>query len=236
MPRLMLWLARMPTQSQLDQVRRAFDRLSKAAESDWQKVLATLSRSDRVMMSLALAQGWVGIVDKYGSMAATLAADYFEVRASEIGIKPKVKMAPGVDERRATARLGWALSTGSQLANASILLDELVLQPYRSTLQDSAWASGGGWARVPSGAEPCAFCLMLASRGGVYRSEGTAGGDKDYHGYCRCVPELVDGPETYPDGYDPDALYDAYSNARQQAGSGKSRDILSELRKQQGSH
>lgn len=32
-----------------------------------------------------------------------------------------------------------------------------------------------GWARVPTGRETCGFCWMLASRGPVYRSSGTAG-------------------------------------------------------------
>lgn len=52
-----------------------------------------------------------------------------------------------------------------------------------------------GWARVLVGAENCAFCAMLASRGAVYKSEATAGfvahtvnasgvgGDCD----CQCV-------------------------------------------------
>lgn len=32
-----------------------------------------------------------------------------------------------------------------------------------------------GWARVPTGRETCGFCWMLASRGPVYTSSGTAG-------------------------------------------------------------
>ena len=112
-------------------------------------------------------------------------------------------------------------------------------QPYRSTMQDSAIKSGAGWARVPSSREPCAFCLMLASRGGVYRSEKVAKtgfSGKKYHGDCHCVPVLVRGPEDYPKGYDPDALYDAYATARGAADSTSTPDILSALRQQQGIH
>ena len=147
-------------------------------------------------------------------------------------------MVPGVNPERASARLGWALSTVDPLGNLRVLTNELVKQPYRSTVQDSAIKSGAGWARVPAGAETCAFCLMLASRGGVYTSKRVAihgHSGKKYHGDCDCEPVLVRSPDDYPEGYDPEGLYDAYSNARRQAG-GSTKAILSELRKQQGSN
>lgn len=233
----MLWLVLVSTPTQVEQVRRAFDRLTGAAATDWQKVLDSLGASDRVLMSKELAQNWVGIVDKYGSMAATFAADYFEGRAGLLGVKPRVKLSPGVNERKATSRLGYALSTANQLGNAATILDELVLQPYRYTLQSSAWASGGAWARVPEGDEPCEFCLMLASRGEVYKTDVSAGAGNDYHGDCRCVPEFVTGPESYPEGYDPTALYERYSNARDAAGYGADGKPLSKTNpKRDGSH
>lgn len=65
------------------------------------------------------------------------------------------------------------------------------------------------WARVPSGAETCGFCLMLASRGFAYTSEKSASeksGGGHYHPNCDCriVPGF-DGMEV--EGYDPDELY-----------------------------
>lgn len=54
------------------------------------------------------------------------------------------------------------------------------------------------WARVLSGAENCAFCIILASRGPVYRTKASAGGLKAtaYHDLCDCeaVP-IYDGVE-----------------------------------------
>lgn len=62
-----------------------------------------------------------------------------------------------------------------------------------------------GWARATSG-KPCAFCAMLASRGGVYRSEATARGGRaasarvggrpnlakfEVHDGCNCKPEPI---------------------------------------------
>lgn len=80
------------------------------------------------------------------------------------------------------------------------------------------------YARVPSGSETCKFCLMLASRGPVYRNADSAGEGGHWHGNCDCrvVPiwggkyvrtdagGLVMRGGTEIEGYDPDALYDRY--------------------------
>lgn len=55
-----------------------------------------------------------------------------------------------------------------------------------------------GWYRETSG-DPCAFCALLASRGGVYYSEDTAGFEA--HDHCSCEPEpLYNGQSTLPRG------------------------------------
>lgn len=68
------------------------------------------------------------------------------------------------------------------------------------------------FARVPSGSETCSFCIMLASRGFVYRTKETAGEGNHYHANCDCriVPGF-DG-ETTVAGYDPDTLYDQWKH------------------------
>lgn len=68
------------------------------------------------------------------------------------------------------------------------------------------------YARVPSGGETCRFCIMLASRGFVYRTEEAAGEGNHYHANCDCriVPGF-DG-ETFVPGYDPDKLYDQWKH------------------------
>lgn len=79
-----------------------------------------------------------------------------------------------------------ALDGGRQVMKASIDNDE------RAT----------GWARVTDN-DPCAWCAMLASRGPVYKSAGTAGrnqnsrftgdGEFKYHDLCACqaVPSFT---------------------------------------------
>ena len=88
------------------------------------------------------------------------------------------------------------------------------------------------FARVPSGGRTCAFCAMLASRGFVYHTAETAGDMDRYHEDCRC--EIVPGfdDDTRIDGYDPEALYENYANARDEAGSNPSTsDILAAMRR-----
>ncbi|MGX9297729.1 hypothetical protein [Tsukamurella paurometabola] len=69
----------------------------------------------------------------------------------------------------------------------------------RAVVADTADTLGDqvGWARVLTGAENCAFCVMLASRGPVYKTardaqhRGRNQIDDTYHNNCDCVPTLV---------------------------------------------
>lgn len=93
------------------------------------------------------------------------------------------------------------------------------------------------FARVPSGGRTCAFCAMLASRGFVYHTAETAGSMNRYHNDCRC--EIVPGfdDDTSIDGYDPDALYEDYARARDEAGDNPSTsDILAAMRRHEGKY
>lgn len=56
---------------------------------------------------------------------------------------------------------------------------------------------GAMFARVPTGTETCAFCLILASRGAVYHSRKTAGERGRFHRGCDCkvVPSFEGDPE-----------------------------------------
>lgn len=68
--------------------------------------------------------------------------------------------------------------------------ERLVLDAGRDTVIDNAQRDrkAKGWARIPE-PEACSFCLMLATRGAVYRSEATA--DFKSHDNCRCHVEPV---------------------------------------------
>ena len=65
------------------------------------------------------------------------------------------------------------------------------------------------WARIPTGAETCPFCIMLASRGFVYHSAEKAGSKGHYHPNCDCriVPGFND---MEVEGYDTKEYYRQY--------------------------
>ena len=70
---------------------------------------------------------------------------------------------------------------------------------------------GAMFARVPTGTETCAFCLMLASRGAVYHSRKTAGEWRHFHRRCDCkvVPSFDPDPDAeVVKGVKPKELYE----------------------------
>jgi hypothetical protein len=76
----------------------------------------------------------------------------------------------------------------------------LVLNGGRQTIYDTGRDDPAttGWYRETSG-DPCAFCALLASRGGVYYSEDTAGFEA--HDHCSCIPvPMYDGDSPLPRG------------------------------------
>ena len=95
---------------------------------------------------------------------------------------------------------------------------------------------GARFARVPTGFETCAFCLMLASRGAVYHSRKTAGEFRHFHRNCDCkvVPSFEDDPESeLVEGIKPRELYDRMREMERQTGlsfaDGKASRELSEF-------
>ena len=186
------------------------------------------------------------LVAEYGEVAATVAADFYDEARDRSGVPGRFAASLGtpVDAEQVTRDVRWAVGPlysrtspdpVSALGLLSQKVDERALQPGRDTIARSTRRDPAGprWARVPVG-KTCAFCLMLASRGATYRSEETAAGR--YHGHCDCTPAPFWPKDPYPDGYDPDALYEQYNAARQAAGSGRPKAILAELRKDTGGH
>ncbi|MET7752317.1 MULTISPECIES: VG15 protein [Actinomycetes] len=160
------------------------------------------------------------------------------VTLSDSEIRARLDAGDTVDSTHETTSRTVPATTeqiGGKLSRAS---QRLILQAGRETIAQSVARdpARARWARVPSG-DTCAFCLMTASRGAVYASEATAGGLHKYHDDCDCTPTPFWRDSPYPDGYDPDALFQLYQDARDGLGKFPSTSaILSELRTQQGIH
>lgn len=222
------------------QVNLALAELSKAAQAEFIDGFGSINPRMQHQRTAFVREWFPELIHQYGVVTAAIGADVFEAEARELGLRPATEVAPGVNAERAAARLGAELATTTTLSTSLQLVDELVKQPYRSTFQDSAIASGAGWARVPVG-DTCNFCILLASRGGVYSSKDVAifgFKGKKYHGDCDCQPVLVRSPDDYPAGYDPDAMYEKYKAAWYAAGGKgvQARAVAAKMREMYGGH
>lgn len=133
------------------------------------------------------------LVSVYGEAAATVAADWYDDVRGKADVRSgfRARMAglvkPDVVAERTrfgAAHLFTEQPTGTLDFLASSLT-EYMLQPGADTVTTNVRRdpAASGWHREAS-AGACAFCVMLADRGGVYRSD-TA--DFASHGNCSCV-------------------------------------------------
>ena len=165
-------------------------------------------------------QALAAVMPTYSTMAAQASADFYDAaRELVVGERMGARAISDFDMRK---------TEGAVRGFVRFVLDgrvetfnEQVLQRIDYEMKRSANMSvvengrrdpkSVRYARVPTGAETCDFCLMLASRGFVYQSEGTAGaGHTHYACDCRCVPGW-DGMEV--EDYDPRSIYDRWQDA-----------------------
>lgn len=153
-------------------------------------------------------------VQRHAQASATLAAQQYRTDRQRAGVTGAYTPIPADPPtvRQVAQTVDWAVqplwnanvlgqepteaipSAGSAIADAKARLaaagEKLVLDTGRDTVVDNAQRDrkAKGWARIP---EPgaCSFCLMLATRGAVYRSEQSA--DFKTHDHCRCHVEPV---------------------------------------------
>lgn len=165
-------------------------------------------------------QALAAVMPTYTTMAAQASADFYDAaRELVVGEKMGAKAISGYDE---------AKTAGAVRAFVRFVVDgrvdtfnEQVLQRIDYEMKRSANMSvvengrrdkrRPRYARVPTGAETCDFCLMLASRGFVYNSQSTASMGHVHSGCdCRIVAGW-DGMEV--DEYDPRSIYDRWQDA-----------------------
>ena len=164
----------------------------------------------------ALLRDLPDAVDQFGIMSGEIAAAYYDEARSAAGNPIDFLATPSglATAEQVAASIRWAVGPmwtsddyDAALGRLTAAMERLTLQPGRRTIIDSAVSDRikVGWARTP---EPgaCGFCLMLASRGAVYRSKSTASiaGNgprvgQSYHDNCRCTPAPVFEGEPVPE-------------------------------------
>lgn len=233
----------MPSRAAVEQLRSAQAELARMARRDLRTFLR-IAPLEPAALHEALTDFLVDLTQTYGEAATEVAATWVEENLP-VRLPRRLPLGEVAGREQLARTSGWALRgdlTGDPIALRNRLLTEVserldgpvqraVQSPGRRTLEQTAHAAGIGYARVPTGAETCAWCLMLASRGPVYeRDSATRTRDgRRYHDDCDCQPVPVASEDDYPEGYDPDALYEQYENARANAG-GRTNSILAQMR------
>ena len=239
----------MPTRRSLQEYQRAQQRLLARAERELARFADRLDWSDLVRAREQFKAFLPELAAVYGEATATVAAEWYDELRSEAGARGPFSAVladiPGPEVIH--PGLVWAMQPGFDSGDIGAARDRIgrvtarhIRNAGRNTIAASAELDPAGprWARVPTRMDPCAFCVMLASRGPVYWTQETAelsAAGRTYHSDCGCDPVPVWEGDPLPDGYDPDALYQIYQDARAVAG-GDTRAILAEMRLQQGIH
>lgn len=156
------------------------------------------------------------LVQSRAANSAALASRYFQMyKEADLGLTAGkaalLAEPPSAKEIRiaidATAKAGVyrALVRGqtaeqamkSGLVQVSGALTRQVLNGGRQTVIDMAKHESryNGWIRVSDG-NPCAFCAMLLSRGPVYWSEDSGGGQ--WHDHCCCTAQPFKSGDEWP--------------------------------------
>lgn len=237
----------MPTRADVRRLSSAYRDVRTLARRDLDRLWDTLDTDDPMAVREVLEDVLPDLTNAYGEISATVAADFYEEMREAAGVggqfTPVLEDPYPEEAVRANAR--WAIAPlfaatrdpSGSLSRLAGEVDRMSLHPGRQTIAKSVGRdpSKPRWARVPQGPTTCAWCISLASRGAIYRSQETAGGTA-WHRDCDCTPTPIWPSQPYPEGYDPDALFEVYSDARAQAGSGGLKSILSSMREMQGIH
>lgn len=162
-------------------------------------------------------------VTDYGDRAAAAACSAYDSTMESLGISTAAAdMYEALTEQGATALVQsdylQSRTTSRLISSLRDTASAKVREGANRTLSTNAdrdYSSGVRWARVPTGAETCGFCVTMASRGFVYHTAESAGNYMNrYHRGCDC--KVVVGTEdTVVDGYDPDWYYACYRDARE---------------------
>ena len=202
----------------IDEYTRQINKLSEASRASLAEALSSIDISDPASFDtvVALMQDFCSVSDQ---AAAQIAAAFYDFSreyciGEALGAMPLSNRVP---EATTVAVKGVYAQHDTVEGIVTGLQDRVDYEIKRGAAQSSILNGQNDprkprFARVPSGGETCTFCLMLASRGFVYRSAQKAGELGHYHAHCDCRI-VVGWDDTEIEGYDPAALYDKWQAA-----------------------
>ena len=189
------------------------------------QLVDALSRIDYSADVASIRQAVIAIMQPAcgasSTMAARLAADFYDGLRARFGIDDGFRAevdSQRVPEATEGAVRAFADKLDDSIPNVSAFQQLCVDRiDYETRLAANKCIEFNAkndpkkprWARIPTGAETCQFCIMLASRGFVYHSEETAS-HAHAHCDCRVVPSWDKTPTAQ--GYDPELCYDMWKH------------------------
>ena len=165
-------------------------------------------------------QALASVMPTYTGMAAQASADFYDAaRELSVGSPMGAAAYSGFDQRKTDGAVRgfvrFVLDGRVETFNDQVL--QRIDYEMKRAAANSTIANGRldplrpKYARVPTGAETCDFCLMLASRGFVYDSESTATMDHVHSG-CDCRIVAGWSGDTV-EGYDTQEIYDRWQDS-----------------------
>lgn len=236
----------MVDRADLERHRAAQSRLSELVKAELVKFFRRLNLTNPANARDALMVYIPLLVEKYGDVSAQLAVEWYELLRLQSGALGAFTVVPAplpddfldavIGSVEYAAGALWTPEPEKTLRRLSTKVDKYVKEPGRQTMIYNAEQEGVYWARVPTGAETCSFCLVLASRGAAYHSERKAGsrefGEENlFHGDCDCDVIRLDPFEEYPEGYMPDDIYNIYDESASRVGRNDLKAILYDFRR-----
>lgn len=232
--------------AQIEQRRFEVRDITTLAFDELLAAFSTFDLDDAARAKAQMAEVLPLIGDEYGLTLGALAADWYDdlrydaVGSTRSSYGTRVADLPKEGQYRALA--GWAAEplfssepdAGTSLTRLSGGLQRLIVGVDRQTIIENANRDPltVKHARtVAAGA--CAFCAMLATRGGVYNDESVK---FRAHDSCNCmsVPVFPGDELERPSYYD--AYEAAYEEAWARVGSSDTKALLAEMRLILGAH
>lgn len=189
----------MVTRARTKEYMRHLNKVSDLANDEFQAAYEENAALDGETLSTLLLYVLTILTRQYGDIAGTLAAEFYEeARAAEIGGTFVAQIANPWGAEHFDKALNYASRRffgRDQDPQASIdylknKLGRAVKNSAHSTITTNATAdtaSGVKYARIPTGAETCDYCLKIASYGFCFPSEERAGALKKFHTNCDCA-------------------------------------------------
>lgn len=196
---------------------RALATLSDAAEAELRRALAEYETLERDRDYVAAAALYHRIVGRFGRVASEVAREFYQRQrdASDLDSDYVAQQAPEIPGRFC------AQDATEARAMSSAAAEWLVGKGSRRVMENADFTIGYNarrdpahpmWAVVPRPGA-CGFCVMVASNGWFMAKRPV---NAQRHSHCRCAVVAdfdVDNPAL--EGYDPDALQEAYSRCEE---------------------